>query len=97
MADLLCRGVLEPSLAYAFLMKKGGQQVPKAKTKAKGRTRGRAPTDERAVIALDTAAPSAREAAHCVREGRNAGTLDSTFKSANLTQKPSSVVKFLFY
>ena len=51
MADLLRRGVLEPSLAYAFLMTKGGQQVPVAKTKAKGPTRGRAPANEGAVIA----------------------------------------------
>ena len=42
MADLLRREVLEPSLgSYAFLMKKGGQQVQEARTKAKGRTRGR--------------------------------------------------------
>ena len=50
-ADLLRRGVLEPSLAHAFLMKRGGQQVPEAKTKAKGRTRGQAPTNEGAVSA----------------------------------------------
>ena len=61
MADLLRRGVLEPSLAYAFLMKRGGQQVPEGKTKAKGRTRGRtrgrAPTNEGAVSAPDVSPP----------------------------------------
>ena len=30
-------------------------------------------------------------------EGRNVGALNSTSKSANLTQKPSCAVKFLFY
>ena len=34
MADLLRPGVLEPSFVYGFLMKKGGQQVTEAKTKA---------------------------------------------------------------
>ena len=57
MADLLRQGVLEPSLAYAFLMKKGGQQVPVAESKAKGRTRGQAPTNEGAVIAPDVSPP----------------------------------------
>ena len=37
MAELLRRGVLEPSLAYAFLMTKGGQRIPQAKSKAKAR------------------------------------------------------------
>ena len=57
MADLLRRGVLEPSLAYAFLMKREEQQVPEGKTKAKGRTRGRAPTNEGAVSAPDVSPP----------------------------------------
>ena len=55
MADFLRLGVLEPSLAYAFLMKRG-QQVPEGKTKAKGRTRGRAPTNG-AVSAPDVSPP----------------------------------------
>ena len=38
-------------------MKKGGQQVPVAKTKAKGPTRGRAPANEGAVIAPDVSPP----------------------------------------
>ena len=46
MAELLSRGVLEPSLAYAFLMKKGGQQIPQAKSKAKARASSRATTSE---------------------------------------------------
>ena len=98
MADLLRWGVLEPSLAYAFLMKRGGQQVPEAKTKAKGRTRGRAPTNEGAVSAPDVSPPRLQpERPHCVREGRNTSTLDSTSKSSNITQEPSiSAVKFLF-
>ena len=37
MAELLRRGVLEPLLAYAFLMTKGGQRIPQAKSKAKAR------------------------------------------------------------
>ena len=37
MAELLRRGVLEPSLACAFLMTKGGQRIPQAKSKAKAR------------------------------------------------------------
>ena len=42
MAELLRRGVLEPSLAYAFLMTKGGQRIPQAKSKAKARASSRA-------------------------------------------------------
>ena len=57
MADLLRREVLEPSLAYASLMKKRGQQVPGAKTKALGGTRSPAPTNEEAVIAPDVSPP----------------------------------------
>ena len=41
MAGLLRRGVLEPSMVYAFLMTKGGQQVPQPKSKAKARARSR--------------------------------------------------------
>ena len=42
MAELLRRGVLEPSLAYAFLMTKGGQRIPQVKSKAKlGQAAGR--------------------------------------------------------
>ena len=37
MAELLRSGVLEPSLAFAILMKKGGQQVPQPTSKAKAR------------------------------------------------------------
>ena len=68
MADLLRREVLEPSLAYAFLMKEGGQQVQEAKTKAKGRTRGRAPMNEGDVSAPGVSPPRLPPA-HCVREG----------------------------
>ena len=63
--------------------------MPEAKTKAKGRTRDRAPTNG-AAIAPERGRP-------CVREGRNAGALDRTCKSANLTQKPSIAATFLFY
>ena len=55
MADLLRRAVLEPSLAYALLMKKGGQQAPAAKTKAKSQRRGRTPTN--GAGALDVSPP----------------------------------------
>ena len=41
MAGLLRRGVLEPSMVYAFFMTKGGQQVPQPKSKAKARARNR--------------------------------------------------------
>ena len=54
MAELLRRGVLEPSLAYAFLMKKGGQRIPQAKSKAKARANSRATTSEGAEAAPDT-------------------------------------------
>ena len=57
MAELLRRGVLEPSLAYAFLMKKGGQRIPQAKSKAKARASSRATTSEGAEAAPDTSAP----------------------------------------
>ena len=57
MAELLRRGVLEPSLAYAFLMKKGGQQIPKAESKAKARASSRATTSEGAEAAPDTSPP----------------------------------------
>ena len=39
MAELLRCGVLEPSMVYAFLTTKGGQQVPQPKSKAKARAR----------------------------------------------------------
>ena len=52
MAELLRRGVLEPSLAYAFLMTKGGQRIPQAKSKAKARASSRATTSEGAEAAL---------------------------------------------
>ena len=54
MAELLRRGVLEQSLAYAFLMTKGGQRVPQAKSKAKVRASSRATTSEGAEAAPDT-------------------------------------------
>ena len=57
MAELLRRGVLEPSLAYAFLMTKGGQQIPQAKSKAKVRASSRATTNEGAGAAPDTSPP----------------------------------------
>ena len=41
MAGLFRRGVLEPSMVYAFFMTKGGQQVPQPKSKAKARARSR--------------------------------------------------------
>ena len=57
MAELLRRGVLEPSLAYAFLMTKGGQRIPQAKSKAKARANSRATTSEGAEAAPDTSPP----------------------------------------
>ena len=57
MAELLRRGVLEPSLAYAFLMKKGGQRIPQAKSKAKARASSRATTSEGAEAAPDMSPP----------------------------------------
>ena len=57
MADLLRLGVLDPSLAYAFFMRKGGQESKTAKTKAKSRGRGRAPTNGGAGAALDVSPP----------------------------------------
>ena len=58
MAELLRRGVLEPSLAYAFLMTKGGQRIPQAKSKAKARaSSSRATTSEGAEAAPDTSPP----------------------------------------
>ena len=56
MADLL--GCRNRRWSYAFLMKKGGQQVPMAETKGKGRTRGRVPTNEGTVMAPDVPPPS---------------------------------------
>ena len=57
MAELLRRGVLEPSLAYAFLMTKGGQRIPQAKSMAKARASSRATTSEGAEAAPDTSPP----------------------------------------
>ena len=57
MAELLRRGVLEPSLAYAFLMTKGGQRIPQAKSKAKARASSRATTSEGAEAAPHTSPP----------------------------------------
>ena len=57
MAELLRRGVLEPSLAYAFLMTKGGQRIPQAKSKAKARASSRATTSEGAEAAPNTSPP----------------------------------------
>ena len=53
MAELLRRGVLEPSLPYAFLMTKGGQRIPQAKARASSR----ATTSEGAEAAPDTSPP----------------------------------------
>ena len=60
MAELLRRRVLEPSLAYAFLMTKGGQRIPQAKSKAKARASSRATTSEGAEAAPDTSPPRHR-------------------------------------
>ena len=57
MAELLRRGVLEPSLAYAFLMTKGGQRIPQAKSKAKARASSLATTSEGAEAAPDKSPP----------------------------------------
>ena len=57
MAELLRRGVLEPSLAYAFLMTKGGQRIPQAKSKAKALARSWATTSEGAEAAPDMSPP----------------------------------------
>ena len=57
MAELLRGGVLEPSLVYAFLMTKGGQRIPQAKSKAKARASSRATTSEGAEAAPDTSPP----------------------------------------
>ena len=57
MAELLRRGVLEPSLAYAFLMTKGGKRIPQAKSEAKARANSRAMTSEGAEAAPDTSPP----------------------------------------
>ena len=58
MAELLRRSVLEPSLAYALLMTKGGQRrIPQAKSKAKARASSRATTSEGAEAAPDTSPP----------------------------------------
>ena len=57
MAELLRRRVLEPSLAYAFLMTKGGQRIPQAKSKAKARASSRATTSEGVEAAPDTSPP----------------------------------------
>ena len=57
MAELLCRGVLEPSLAYAILMTKGGQRIPQTKSKANARASSRATTSEGAEAADDTSPP----------------------------------------
>ena len=83
MAEPLRRGVLEPSMVYAFLMTKGEQQVPQAKSKGKARARSRVMTNEGAEEAPGVSPWStAREAAHGVREGRNDGTLDCSPKGA---------------
>ena len=57
MADLLRRGALEPSMAYAFLMTKGGLKIPQSKSKAKARARNRATTSEGAESAPDKSPP----------------------------------------
>ena len=57
MAELLRRGVPEPSLAKAFLTRKGGQRIPQAKSKAEARARSRATTSEGAEAAPDMSPP----------------------------------------
>ena len=57
MADLLRRGVLEPSMVYAFLMTKGGQQVPQPKSKAKAPARSREMMSEGAEQTPDVSPP----------------------------------------
>ena len=93
MAELLRLGVLEPSMVHAFLMTKGGQQVPQAKSKAKARARSREMMSEKECNRLLMCRPlvhSLREAAHGVSEARNAGTLDCSPKSTNITEKPTA-------
>ena len=58
MAELLRRGVLEPSMVYALLMTKGGQQVPQPKSKAKARARSRETMNEGVEQTPDVTAPS---------------------------------------
>ena len=55
MAELLRRGVLAPSMVYAFLMTKGEQQV--AQSTAKARARNRAMTNEGAEQTPDLSPP----------------------------------------
>ena len=62
--------------------------MPEAETKAQGRTRGRAPTNEGAVIALDVSPPLLPPERPPIAFVRDRGTLDSTSKSANLTREP---------
>ena len=57
MGELLRRGVLEPSMVYAFLMTKGGQQVPQPKSKAKARARSREMKSEGAEQTPDVSLP----------------------------------------
>ena len=57
MAELLRRGVLEPSMVYAFLMTKGGQQVPQPKSKAEARARCREMMSEGAEQTPDASPP----------------------------------------
>ena len=81
MAELLRRGVLEPSMVYAFLMTKGGQQVPQPKSKAKARAQSRDMMSEGAEQTPDVSPLVHRlRGRHSVCEGRNAGTLDCSPK-----------------
>ena len=57
MAELLRRGVLEPSMVYAFLMTKGGQQVSQPKSKAKALARSREMMSEGAEQTPDVSPP----------------------------------------
>ena len=75
-------------MVYAFLMTKGGQQVPQRKSKAKAQARCREMMSEGAEQTPDVSPSST--AAHSVCEVRNAGTLDCSPKSANITEKPTA-------
>ena len=89
MGDVLRRGVLEPSMVNAFLMTKGGQQVPKSKAKARARSREMMSEGVEQTPDASPPRPLERPPIVFVR-GETLEPSTARPKSANITEKPTA-------
>ena len=92
MAELLRRGVLEPSMVYALLVTNGGQQVPQPKSKAEARARIREMMSEGAEQTPDVSHPRPPPDRPPIVFLRGETLEPSTARpqSANITEKPTA-------